>query len=267
MADRVEPEAFVEELRPVVFVGDDEYPIGSVAARRLGGREHDGARDPSPAVLLERVDVLDLRVSTVDVELTLPGKRAVDPCGEPPSAEDAIPHRVLLDETIRGLRSPWQLPAIDLFQERADLVEGTLLRRQGGRTIGGSAKRHHDDPRDLPAAIAERRRQSLSALAQDRHMAVRESFAAQDVVRQRREPIARERSFVAVNEEEVGHVPLRVVVVEVRDAALERLRAGAEQRVTTAFEREEAIDVAHPRTLPRTCPRRSTRELGPAIWP
>ena len=55
--------------------------------------------------------------------------------------------------------------------------------------------------------------------------------------------------FVAVNEEEVGHVPLRVVVVEVRDAALERLRTGAEQRVTTGFEREEAIDVAHLRTL------------------
>ena len=93
-------------------------------------------------------------------------------------------------------------------------------------------------------------------------MAMRESFAAQDVVRQRREPIARERSFVIVNEEEVGYVPLRVVVVEVRDAALERLRAGAEQRVTTAFEREETIDVADLRTLPKTCPRRSTRELG-----
>jgi len=83
-------------------------------------------------------------------------------------------------------------------------------------------------------------------------MAVRESSATQDAVRQRREPIARERSFVAVNEEEVGHVPLRVVVVEVRDAALERLRAGAEQRVTTAFEREVAIDVADLRTLPKT---------------
>src|SRR4029078_9475047 len=129
--DRVEPEAFVEDLRPVVFVGDDEYPLGSVAARRLGGREHDGARDPSPAVLLERVHVLDLRVSTVDVQLTLPGKRAVDTRGEPPSTEDAVPHRRLLAETIRGLRRPWQLPAIDLVQERADLVEGTLFRRQG----------------------------------------------------------------------------------------------------------------------------------------
>ena len=55
VADRVEPKAFVEELRPVVFVGGDEYPIGSVPARRLGGGEHDGARDPAPAVLLERV--------------------------------------------------------------------------------------------------------------------------------------------------------------------------------------------------------------------
>ncbi len=224
--------------------------------------------DPTPAVLLERVDVLDLRVSAVHVQLTLPSERAVDPRGEPPCAEDVVPPRVLLDETFRGSRCQRQLPSVDLLHERADLVERTLLGQQGGGTIGGPAKRHRDDPPDLIPALAERRRQSLAALAQDRHEAVREPFATQDVVRQRRESIAGERSLVADDSEEVGHVPLRILVVEVRDAALEWLRAGAEQRVTMRFEREEAVDIAHLRTLPEPVVRdRHSRELGrPFLW-
>ena len=95
-------------------------------------------------------------------------------------------------------------------------------------------------------------------------MAVRQPFATENVVRQRRELIAGERCLAA-DEEEVGHVPLRIVVVEVRNASLERLLTGAAQRVTMNFEREEAVDIVHLRTLWEPVVRdRHSPEMGAA---
>src|SRR5436190_17977317 len=78
VAELVEAEPAVELLRPVVPVGDEKDELGAVAPGDVDRGEDDRARIPAAAVLLDRADVLDLRVGAVLIEIGVARDLAAD---------------------------------------------------------------------------------------------------------------------------------------------------------------------------------------------